>query len=55
MRPTTKAALLFACILLCAAGAILSPNDPAKDERDSHTQVVPVNNRHPHRGIWLRV
>jgi hypothetical protein len=55
MRPTIKATLLFACVLLCAAGAILSPKVPAKDERDSRSQVVPVNNHQPHRGIWLRV
>jgi hypothetical protein len=55
MKLTTKAALLFFSFTLCALAAILSPKETAKDERDSHTQVVPVNNHHPHRGIWLRV
>ena len=54
MKLTTKAALLFLCFMVCALGVILSPKDTAKDERDSHTQVVPVNNRQPHRGVWLR-
>lgn len=55
MARTAKASLLIVCFLLCAAGVILSPKEAAKDERDSRTQVVPVNNRQPHRGIWLRV
>lgn len=55
MKLTTKAALLFLCFMVCALGAILSPKGIAKEERDSHTQVVPVNNHQQHRGIWLRV
>jgi hypothetical protein len=55
MKLTTKAALLFLSVMLCVLGAILSPKRTAKEERDSHTQVVPVNNHQPHRGIWLRV
>jgi len=55
MKLTTKAALLFLCFMVCALGAVLSPKGTAKDERDSHTQVVPVNNSHRHRAIWLRV
>ena len=55
MKLTTKAALLFLCFMVCALGAVLSPKGTAKDERDSHTQVVPVNNSHRYRGIWLRV
>ncbi|HEX8897921.1 MAG TPA: hypothetical protein VF751_04430 [Chthoniobacterales bacterium] len=55
MKLTTKAALLFFCVMLCALGAVLSPRESAKDDRDSRTQVVPVNNHQPHRGIWLRV
>jgi hypothetical protein len=55
MRPRTKAVLLIVCVLLCAAGVILSPNETAKEERNSHTQIVPVNNHQPNRSIWLRV
>jgi len=55
MKPTVKAALLFVSVSLCAAGIILSPQETAKDQRDSHSPVVPVNNHQPHRGIWLRV
>jgi len=55
MKPTTKATLLFVCLMVCALGAILSPKETAKEERDSHTQVVPVNNSQRHRGIWLRI
>jgi hypothetical protein len=54
MKVTTKAGLLFCCFLLCGLGAVLSPKGNAT-ERDSKTDVVPVNNRQPHRGIWLRV
>ena len=54
MRRTTKAALLFFVFLLCALGAIFSPKESMLD-RNSKTQVVPVNNRHPHRGVGLRV
>jgi len=55
MKLTTKAALLFLCFMVCALGAILSPKGTAKEERDSHTQVVPVNNHQRHRNVWLRV
>jgi hypothetical protein len=55
MKLTTKAALLFLCFMLCALGAVLSPKGTARDERDSHTQVVPVKYHQRHRGIWLRV
>src|SRR5436305_14285781 len=55
MKPTTKATLLFVCLMVCALGAILSPKETAKEERDSHTQVVPVNNSHRHRGMWFRI
>jgi len=55
MNAMTKAALLFFCFLICALGAILSPKGTAKEKRDSHTHVVPVNNSQRPRGIWLRV
>jgi len=55
MKLTTKATLLFLCFMVCALGAVLSPKGNAKDERASHTQVVPVDNHQRHRGIWLRV
>ena len=55
MTRTIKAALLFLCFMVCALGAVLSPKEAAKNERDSRTQVVPVNNHQPHRGFWLRV
>jgi hypothetical protein len=54
MRQGTKASLLFCALLLCALGAVFSPKEPAKD-REPKTQVMPVNNQRPHRGIWLRV
>jgi hypothetical protein len=55
MKTTTKAALLFLCFLLCAAGAVLSTKETPEADRDSHTQVLPVNNHQRYRGIWLRV
>jgi len=55
MTRTIKAALLFSILSLCALAAIFSPNETAKDDRESKTQVVPVNNPQPHRGIRLRV
>jgi hypothetical protein len=55
MKVTTKAALLFLAFMVCALGAVFSPRGNAKEERDSHTQVVPVNNHQRHHGIWLRV
>ena len=54
MRPTTKAALLFLCFLLCAVGAALSPNETTS-ELQPKRDLVPVNNQQPHRGVWLRV
>jgi hypothetical protein len=54
MTRTTKAALLFVCFSLCALGAVLSPKGNAQNSRPK-TQVVPVNNHQPHRGVWLRV
>jgi hypothetical protein len=54
MKRTTKAALLFCVFLLCALGAVFSPKE-TKPDRESKTRVVPVNNRQPHRGGWLRV
>jgi len=54
MTRTIKASLLFSILALCALGVIFSPKAGAPD-RDSKTQVVPVNNRQPHRGVWLRV
>lgn len=54
MRQTTKAALLFCVLLLCALGAIFSPKETVPG-RESKTHVVPVNNRQSHRGGWLRV
>jgi hypothetical protein len=54
MRRTIKAALLFSVFALCALGAIFSPKEK-REHRDQPTQVVPVNNHKPGRGIWLRV
>jgi hypothetical protein len=54
MKPTTKAALLFVCFSLCALGAVLSPKGNAQDPRRK-SDLLPVNNHQPHRGIWLRV
>ncbi len=54
MSRTIKASLLFSVFALCALGVIFSPKAIAPD-RDSKTQVVPVNNRQPHRGVGLRV
>jgi hypothetical protein len=54
MTRTIKAALLVSLLSLCALAAVFSPREPAR-ERDSKTQVTPVNNHQRHRGIWLRV
>ncbi|MEY2547866.1 MAG: hypothetical protein QOD64_448 [Verrucomicrobiota bacterium] len=54
MTRTIKAALLVFLLSLCALAAVFSPREPAR-ERDSKTQVTPVNNHQRHRGIWLRV
>jgi hypothetical protein len=54
MTRTIKAALFFSLLSLCTLAAVFSPREPAK-ERDSKTQVTPVNNHQRHRGIWLRV
>jgi len=54
MTRTIKAAVLLMCILVCTLGAFFSPQETAPD-RASKTQVLPVNNRQPHRGAWLRV
>jgi hypothetical protein len=54
MTRTTKAAVLIIIFALCALGAIFSPGEVALDHK-SKTQVVPVNNRQPQRGVWLRV
>ena len=55
MTRTIKAALLVSILSVCALAAIFSPNETKKNDRESKTQVVPVNNPQPHRGIWLRV
>ncbi|MEY2571936.1 MAG: hypothetical protein QOJ87_149 [Verrucomicrobiota bacterium] len=54
MTRTIKAALLVSLLSLCALAAVFSPREPVR-ERDSKTQVTPVNNHQRHRGIWLRV
>ena len=54
MTRTIKASLLFSIFALCALAAIFSPKEKRED-RERPTQVVPVNNHQPHRGIWLRV
>jgi hypothetical protein len=50
---TIKASLLFSIFALCALGAIFSPKEKRED-REQSTQVVPVNNHKPSRGVWLR-
>jgi P pilus assembly chaperone PapD len=54
MTRTTKAALLIVCFSLCALGAVLSPTRNALDPQRKN-EMLPVNNRQPHRAIWLRV
>jgi hypothetical protein len=54
MRQRTKASFLFCALLLCALGAAFSPGEPEKD-REPKTQVMPVHNERPFRGVWLRV
>lgn len=54
MTRTIKASLVFSIFVLCALGAIFSPKEKRED-REQSTQVVPVNNHKPSRGIWLRV
>jgi len=54
MMRTIKAAVLLMCFLVCTMGALFSPKENTP-EPASKTQVLPVNNRQPHRGVWLRV
>lgn len=54
MMLPTKAAILFVCALLCTLGLIFSPKENAP-ESFPDTQLLPVKNQQPHRGIWLRV
>ena len=54
MTRTIKAGMLFSVFALCALGAIFSPKEK-RENREQPTQVVPVNNHKPSRGIWLRV
>ena len=54
MTRTIKASLLFSIFALCAMGAIFSPKQKSEN-REQPTQVVPVNNYKPSRGIGLRV
>jgi hypothetical protein len=54
MTRTIKTAVLLVCLSLCALGLILSPKGKRED-REQSTQVVPVNNHKPTRGIWLHV
>ena len=54
MTRMIKAAVLLMCFLVCTLGAFFSPKGSAPD-RETKTQILPVNNRQPHRGAWLRV
>jgi hypothetical protein len=54
MNRSAKILTLLLCFSLCAAGAILSAKESAKDG-ESKTQTVPVLNHQPQRGIWLQV
>jgi hypothetical protein len=54
MNRTAKILTVLVCFSLCAAGAVFSPKDSAKGG-ESKTQMVPINNHQPQRGIWLRV
>jgi hypothetical protein len=52
MRRSIKAAFLLLVFSVCALGVVFSPKGTAK-EREPETQLLPVNNRAPHR-VWLR-
>jgi hypothetical protein len=54
MTRTIKAAILFICISTCALAVVFSPRETAS-ETLPQTQILPVKNQQPHRGIWLRV
>jgi len=54
MKATTKILIIGCCILLCGGGAVLSSKENAK-RSEPKSQIVPVINRQPQRGIWLWV
>jgi hypothetical protein len=52
MNRVTKVLIVLFCVSLCAAGAILSHKENAKQDRPK-TKVVPVNNRSIQSKVWI--
>jgi len=54
MTAAAKILIIGCCILLCGMGALVSSKENSKNS-EPKTQIVPVINHRPQRGIWLRV
>jgi hypothetical protein len=54
MTAAAKIIIIVFCISLCGGGIIFNSRERTKSS-DPKTQIVPVINRPPQRGIWLRV
>lgn len=51
MNRRAKIIAILTCVTLCAAGAIFSHQEQAKDNR-AKAKVVPVNNRAKQTKVW---
>jgi hypothetical protein len=54
MKATTKIFIIAFCISLCGGGILFSSRERVKESAPK-SQIAPVINRRPQRGIWLRV
>jgi hypothetical protein len=54
MNRLIRIVAIFICILMCALGAIFSPNEKA-DVLESKNAVVPITNQQPHRRAWILI
>jgi len=54
MKAATKFIIIVFCISLCGGGIIFNSKERTKNS-DPKTQIAPVMNRQPQRGIWIWV
>jgi hypothetical protein len=52
MNRTSKILTVIFCVALCGGGAIFSLKETAKSGQPK-TNVLPITNREPQRGVWI--
>ena len=52
MKRATRILVVFLCVSICAGGVLLSARGNGKESRPK-TNIVPIDNRAPHHGVWI--